>query len=218
MRLYHALMLTAMLAVSTSATAAGQEAEPDSNPYAATYVSRQPAPPGQPVAAQVYLGKDKLADYRRMLEDGYDLLGYSSFEAGDVAPELLTQQAQQVRADVALVYTEGVQRPQAKDARYKYFASYWTRLPPPLLGVHVQRDTQADEGEGGLEVLAVIKDSPAARAGLRQGDILLRMGDVQLMRPEQLADTARRYAGQAVDLDWKRDGAPMRHALTPGQP
>ena len=218
MRLPHALMLTVMLAVSMPPIAAGQEGEPDSNPYAGTYVSRQPAPPGQAAAAQIYLGKDKLADYQRMLEDGYDLLGYSSFEAGDVAPELLTQHARQVRADVALVYTEGVQRPQAKGARYKYFASYWTRLPPPLFGVHVQRDTQADEGVGGLEVLAVIKDSPAARAGLRQGDILLRMGEVQLMRPEQLAETARRYAGQAVDVDWKRDGAPMRHTLTLGRP
>ena len=209
------LLLTPLTAVA-DASELSTESPDVENPYAATYVSRMQAPPNRQVTAKVYRGKDKVADYQRLLEEGYDLLGYSSFEGGDVPPELLMQQAQRVNADVVLVYTKGVQRPQATGVRYEYFSSYWTKLPPPLLGLHVQRDKNADEGAGGLEVLAVINDSPAARAGLRQGDILLRLGDATLLNPEQLSSTAQRYAGQVVEVVWTRDGETMRKTLTPG--
>ena len=36
---------------------------------------------------KVLAGKDQIADYQRMQELGYELLGYSSFKAGHVPPE-----------------------------------------------------------------------------------------------------------------------------------
>lgn len=186
------------------------------NPYTATYVSHRPAPSGQQATAEIYAGRDKVKDYQRLLEDGYDLLGYSSFESGDVGPDKLAEQAGKLNADLVLVYTAGVERPQAAGARYEYFASYWTRLPPPLLGLHVQRDAAAEENAPGLEVLAVIKDSPAARAGLQQGDILMGLGEEKLQQSDQLGALAQRYAGKTVEISFVRMGARLRTPVTVG--
>lgn len=216
------------------------------NLYTKSYVSRNnPAVPLQPDPAgpKVYLGSEKDKDYQRMLEDGFDMLGYSSFEAAeDVSPDQLTEQARKVKADLVLVYTKltgnvpasvkiqqmreqarkaektqdannrGVELPE-EHALYSYFASYWVKLAPPLIGVHVTSSDQ-DDAVTGLKVFAVIKDSPAAKVALREGDILTRIGDVELTRPETLSQAAQRYAGQTVEIAWQRNGDANKAAIT----
>lgn len=229
------LPLVALFCLLFSATASGETDTPSDNPYASNYVSRMPAPAAQGEAGpRIFRGTDKDADYLRLLEQGYDLLGYSSFEAGDVAPERLVEQASALHADLALVYTQRIGRvpasvklDQAKAAArplkggaappatvsgeqpkfYEYYAAYWTKLPAPLLGVHVRRDGKLAKDARGLEVIAVIGDSPAAMAGLRRGDTLLQLGDVDLREPEALVEAARRYAGQRVAAVLDRDGS-----------
>jgi len=200
------------------------------NPFAKSFVKRDlPAAALQPDAAgpKVYRGEDQVVDYQRMLENGYDMLGQTEFLAGvDVPPALLEQHAKEVKADVALVYTRlagevpaGVQvqqlREQVKKGEnldtakvestdtYNYFASYWAKLRPPLLGVHVTGP--ADDGEtDGLRVIAVIHDSPADKAGILEGDILKRLGEVELKSPSSLTQAAQRYAGQKSNMDVQR--------------
>lgn len=226
------LPLVALLCLLVSATASGETNAPSDNPYASNYMSRMPGPPAQGEASpRILRGTDKEADYQRLLEQGYDLLGYSSFEAGEVAPERLVEQAGALRADLALVYTQRIGRvpasvklDQVKAAAregavpaaaapgeqakfYEYYAAFWTKLPAPLLGVHVRRDGELAMDARGLEVIAVIGDSPAAMAGLRRGDTLLQLGDVDLREPEALIEAARRYAGQRVAAVLDRDGS-----------
>ena len=200
------------------------------NPFAKSFIRRElPAVALQPEAAgpKVYRGEDQVNDYQRMLENGYDMLGYSEFLAGaDIPPALLEQHAGQVHADVALVYTRlagevpaSVQvqqlREQAKKGEspdiaeaeskdtYNYFASYWAKLRPPLLGVHVAGP--ADDGESdGLRVIAVIHDSPAEKAGILEDDVLKRLGEVALKSPSALSQAAQRYPGQKADMDVQR--------------
>lgn len=243
MRLTILLPLCALLAACAGAgttqpgTAAAQAVATD-NPYRNSYVSRLPIPT-EPRAAtpRVQRGTDKDADYQRLLEQGYDLLGYSAFEAGDVDPQRLNEQARALHADLTLVYTRrlanvpaSVRMDQAKTAAkaaskdaatstvklsgaqpafYEYYAAYWTRLPAPLLGVHVQRDSRLGRDVSGLEVIAVIQDSPAAAADIRKGDTLLRLGDVELRQPQAMLQAARRYAGQRVEVVLDRSGVAL---------
>lgn len=238
------LLLTFFLFACSSAGTPMQEPPP--NPYAKNYVSSMKAPTASTAATpQIYRGQDRIADYQTLLEDGYDLLGYSSFEAADVPPEKLTEQAKKVNADLALVYTTrsgevpaSVKLDQAKEKMakkqqekvspdapkgtlknfdreyYNYFASYWVKLPTPLLGVHVKQEKEAGFPEKGLEVIAVIKGSPAATAGLQKGDTLMRLGEMELSKPELLTQAAQRYAGQKTDLVVSRLGQEQHMTVT----
>lgn len=239
MRRIMPVLFSLALAACTSSGKPMQEPPP--NPYARNYVSLMASPASKDsMPPRIYRGRDREADYQSLLEDGYDMLGYSSFEAGDVPPDMLTRQAVQLHADLALVYTRqtgralpGVKLDQAKsgsgqvdpaapvgrlhhfqEAFYRYFASYWVRLPPPTLGVHVRRDSRAVETESGLDVIAVIKDSPAAAAGLQRGDTLLRLGEVELRKPETLTQAAQRYAGQSAELVFNRLGEEQHKTVT----
>jgi hypothetical protein len=204
------------------AEASGQAGE---NPFAKSFIKRDL--PGvvwqhDPQGPKVYRGEDQVDDYQRMLENGYDMLGYSEFmDSADVLPTLLEQHAREINADVALVYTRlagevpasvqvqqmreqaskgetpSVAEADSKDS-YKYFASYWAKLRPPLLGVHVMGPAEDSETDG-LKVIAVINDSPADKAGIRDGDVLKRLGDIALKSPAALTEAARNYAGQTVE-------------------
>ena len=198
------------------------------NPFAKAFVKRdlpalalQPDPSGP----KVYRGQEQVGDYQRMLENGYDMMGYSEFMAGeDVQPALLEQHAREINADLALVYTRlsgevpaSVQVQQMRErarsgqpageaesqVSYNYFASYWAKLAPPLLGVHVTASAEDSETDG-LQVIAVINESPADKAGLRNGDVLKRIGDVTLKSPVALSQAAQRYAGQTVNVYLQR--------------
>ena len=100
-----------------------------------------------------------------------------------------------------------------EQTNYKYYASYWAKLPTPLLGVHViklaKKETAEDEKAveyAGLKVLAVIKDSPAANAGLKRGDVLLKLANNQLNKPEELSNVVRQHQGQEVAVEFERNG------------
>lgn len=206
----------------------GQTAE---NPFAKAFISRnlqEAALQHEAGGPKVYRGEDQVDDNQRMLENGYDMLGYSEFIAGpDLSPDLVLQQAKSIHADMALIYARLAGevplsiklqqlRDQAKNAdgstsaapaqtSYTYFTSYWARLAPPVLGVHVMSPAE-DVASSGVEIIAVIKDSPAAKAGLRDGDILTRIGDMPLKNPLNLTEAARKYAGQKVNVTLMREG------------
>jgi S1-C subfamily serine protease len=83
------------------------------------------------------------------------------------------------------------------------------KLPPPLLGLHVQ-DHPSDDNKPGLTVLAVIKDSPAAAADLHKGDILLKIGDVEVKNGDMLIQAVHANAGKQVEITWLREDLLMQ--------
>jgi hypothetical protein len=232
------------------------------NPYADTFVSRdrpsvalKPDPDGP----KIYAGESKDDDYQRMLERGFDMIGYSSFEGIDVSPDALKAHAKNIKADAVLVYTERAAPPKqltvnmqqvrdkiaakkAKEAaenkvaevdkantenqaqptpeakpQYTYFASYWVRLQPPMIGVHVTGPTK-DADVKGLTIVAVVAGSPASNAGLKADDILTQIGDVVLDKPEALTKSAHLYAGQAANVNYVRNGTPAKTTITLNRP
>lgn len=97
---------------------------------------------------------------------------------------------------------------------YDYFASYWAKIPMPKFGVHIVKlqtvitDPGTDEVEKkevkGLKVLAVINESPAAIANILKGDDLLKIGDVDINKPDDLFTAVGQYVGQTVPVVLQR--------------
>jgi hypothetical protein len=188
---------------------------------------------------KIYVSNHKDDDNISMLEKGYDMMGTSGFEAGTVPADLALQHGRVIKADTVLVYTKygsaktaaskisaikesakkngGEADPndlQEEPTQYKYFASYWAKLPTPLLGVHIIKlipknldDDEKAAANNGLKILAVIKDSPADKAGLMRGDVLYKIGSTTLNKPEELSPAVRKLQGQTVPIEYERDGA-----------
>ncbi|MDG1821736.1 MAG: PDZ domain-containing protein, partial [Methylophilaceae bacterium] len=169
-----------------------------------------------------------------MLEDGYDMMGSSGFESGSIAPRLALEHAMSIKADVVLVYSKyaAKQSPFSKldmikeaakttgevDAEsmeveevYKYYASFWAKLPMPLLGLHVIKLKHKDKNSGafveddGLKVLAVIKGSTAFKAGLKRGDVLLSIAGTSVQTPAKLSQAVVKNKGKEVEITYTRD-------------
>jgi len=212
------------------------------NPYIKSYLSLdkptvalQPDPDGP----KLFRGNNKDTDNNRMLVKGFDMLGYSSFEAKEVKPEQALEQAKKLKADLVLVYTketagtpasvkiqqlrEQAMKAKSKPAQvaptvdnspvYTYYASYWVKIAPPVIGVHV-KGTGKDAKVDGLIVLAVVEGSPAFKASLKEGDMLTRIGDVELTNTQALSQVVKSYEGKTVDVEYVREGKSNKTVMT----
>lgn len=179
--------------------------------------------------ATLELGKDQEADTTRMLENGYDMIGTSEFVSAKIPAELAQAYGQKIKADYVLVYdkptslttnmvnldgTESgnkmmreANEENVKNEKTVHYASYWAKLPMPSFGVHVIKLVKAsvnpaEEGTAlpGLKIIAVIKDSPAAKANISTGDTLFKIGDVELEKADDLFAAVKRYQGQSVQV------------------
>lgn len=192
---------------------------------------------------KMYVSNHDDEDNISMLETGYDMIGSSGFEAGSITPDLALTHAKSIKADVVLVYskyaskksplsklalikeaakTTGEIEPEAMEDEesYQYYASYWAKLPMPLLGLHViklkhkAKDSDVVVTDEGLKILAVIKDSPAFKAGLTRGDVLLSLAGVALEQPQALSQVASKHKGKRVDIVYERNGQAMQTQTT----
>ncbi|MCI0461418.1 MAG: M6 family metalloprotease domain-containing protein [Gemmataceae bacterium] len=88
---------------------------------------------------------------------------------------------------------------------------------PGFLGIHV-----APDGEGRVKIDHVHPDSPAARAGLQEGDLLARVAGQPLRSPDDLKQhLGGKVVGDKLTLEVRRGDTPMEvtAALTaPSQP
>jgi len=109
--------------------------------------------------------------------------------------------------------------------QHYFYASYWAKLPMPLFGVHIIKlrkgGNDSDETDAeqihdlpGLKVIAAIKDSPAAKANIVRGDTLLKIGDVELTKPDDLFAAVKRYAGQTVPVQLQRNSGDVQVLVT----
>jgi hypothetical protein len=175
------------------------------------------------------IGENQEADTTRMLESGYDMMGTSEFVSTKIPAELAKDFGKKIKADSVLVFDKPTSlttnmvnldgtkngdkiikeanEANAKNEKTVHYASYWAKLPMPLLGVHVIKLVKAsanpsEEGvaEPGLKIIAVIKDSPAAKANIATGDTLLKIGDAALEQADDLFAAVKRYQGQTVEV------------------
>lgn len=245
------LLLATQLTAAESNTHV-QNVSPAENWYAKNYQAQNSGNLASLQAnpdTKMYAGNRKEDDDISMLENGYDLIGTSGFTAGDVPAEQALQHAKTLKADTVLVYSKygsaktassklqlikeaakagkelSEKDLETEPTHYNYYASYWAKLPAPLLGVHViklaKKQSQEDEKaveENGLKVIAVIKESAAAKANLQRGDVLIRLGDAVLEKPEQLVLAVKKYQGQTVPVVYERAGQTATVQVAINQP
>lgn len=184
-------------------------------------------------ATQLELRNNIEEDNVRMLENGYDMIGSSAFVSTKIPAELARLHGEYIKADTVLVYNKNVpiktkvlrldgnqETTKSSDKENKFtqqsqqtihYASYWAKLPMPLFGVHIIKLIPA-ENQGaakvadvkGLTIIAVIKQSPAAKASILKGDNLLKIGEMTLDKPDDLFAAVKRYAGQNVPVELHR--------------
>jgi Ca2+-binding EF-hand superfamily protein len=86
---------------------------------------------------------------------------------------------------------------------------------PGFVGMKLTFDDDAKT----VEVAEVIPDSPAAKAGLKSGDILLKVGDTEAKDAESVVKAVRATKpGDKLTLKIKRDGKEQEIKVTVGEP
>lgn len=206
---------------------------------------------------KLFRGNKEEDDSLKMLEDGYALIGYSSFNAGNVDENGAISQAKKVHASVVIIYskytntvsgTMPLALPDTQTSstsiygsahgsggyatysgnaytttygtkttyipysvrRSDYMATYWVKLKPPTFGTHLKElTTEARQQIGsnkGMLINAVIKGSPAFHADIFRGDVLRRIGSVEIYSSESFQEALTKYQGQSVPVVIYRNG------------
>ena len=93
-------------------------------------------------------------------------------------------------------------------------------LHSPMLGI----EAESLEGQlaqyfgaqdGGVLVRSVLKDSPAEKAGLKAGDVILRVDDIRVNSVADISARLRATSGKAVQLALMRERKEMTIPVTP---
>lgn len=85
-----------------------------------------------------------------------------------------------------------------------------------LLSIEV-KDYAGADGRKGVEVFGVDKEGPGAKAGIRPGDILLKLGDATFAGTSEFVEAALKSPpGQPVEVQLLRGGAQLSLPITPG--
>lgn len=80
-----------------------------------------------------------------------------------------------------------------------FFETWGNKLP--FLGVTTEK------AEDGAKITKITKGSAAEKAGLKEGDVITRLGDKKISNPEDLMDAVKKYKiKDDVTLNYKRDG------------
>lgn len=237
-----------------------------SNPFQQFYTGHTSASPelaGRIVAhggtVQLFRGGSPEEDMLAMFENGYVLLGYSSFNGPSASQAQVLGQATAIGAAVAVLYskysntisgtvplvlpaqpTTAVSNVQGSVIgpggyatytgtgtttlyggtttynipynvdRFDQFATFWAKGRPPVLGVFARDLSPAERAElernGGVTVMAVMRDSPAFNANLLRGDIILALNGVQVEGQQQFFGLLEPLAGTDVSLEIHRAG------------
>lgn len=75
----------------------------------------------------------------------------------------------------------------------------------------VPADTRiSQQGSREVTVSQVVGDSPAAKAGIRGGDVVVSIAGTEVTSASQFVNLTKQYKGQKVALVYSRDGQPSR--------
>ena len=91
---------------------------------------------------------------------------------------------------------------------YDFYASYWVKLPKPTFGTHfieLGKGENRQDAEG-VQVIAVIKGSAAAKAGILRNDSITSINGQKVTTPDELISLIRKHKGSEIDVGYMRNG------------
>ncbi|MGW4739803.1 S1C family serine protease [Nocardia xishanensis] len=81
------------------------------------------------------------------------------------------------------------------------------KMNHPVIGISARTKTVANEVMSGAAVADVAPNGPAAKAGIVEGDVIVRVGDREVTGPEELTVAVQsREIGETVNVQLIRDG------------
>ena len=93
-----------------------------------------------------------------------------------------------------------------ENVKYEINATYWVKLPKPTFGAHFIKLNSNAESINGVQIIAVIKGSPAAIAGILKNDSITSIAGVSVNKPEDLISAVRKNKGKLIEVGYLRGG------------
>lgn len=234
------------------------------NPYAQFYtdttggvdVSSIREIPSSGHAPELRQSRGQELDEIEMLEAGYALIGYSSFNGGDINSSSALRHGARVGADVVIVaqqysnsvsgtmpltlptsqttysnysgniygsggsanyYGSGTSTTYGTTTtyipytvhRFDYYATYWIKTRPGLLGIRIRELTndemrQVGSYGVGVAVYCVVRGTPAHAADIFRDDIIIRVADTEISSADSLGRELAARQGQPVEIELLR--------------
>jgi hypothetical protein len=169
---------------------------------------RAEPPPAEPEISE---GRSFAAEAKRLRAQSYMHIGTSHFRADDPeARAKAMRQGQRVGADRVIVYP-------AREG--ELMVAYYVRFKLPFGATF--RDLHADEKNrlgttGGVAIGSVVNNSPASRANLLTGDIVLKCDDEDITDRQDFQNRLRAKAGHPVTLTIVRNGERLQRVVRLG--
>jgi len=92
---------------------------------------------------------------------------------------------------------------------------YWIGVPVAAVDATLRSHLTALPAEAGLIVNDVVPDSPAAKAGVKKNDILVKLGDKPLKDSASMVEQVQAAGEKSVPLELFRAGKPITVTITP---
>jgi hypothetical protein len=167
------------------------------------------APP--PAAPEISEGKSLAADEKRLRAQSYMHIGTSHFAATDAdARAKAERQGKVVGADRVIFYP-----PNAGDVVVAYYVRFKLPFGATFRDLRPAEMSELGTG-GGVAIGQVIDDSPASRANLLTGDIVLKCDDKAIIDRADFQKRLREKAGHPVTLTIVRNGETIQRVVRLG--
>ncbi|MEA5421968.1 trypsin-like peptidase domain-containing protein [Synechococcus sp. CCY9202] len=104
----------------------------------------------------------------------------------------------------------------AREIASQLVQSGWVSHPMIGVGLEASRPGQGGSAAGGVRVVSVMPGGPAARVGIRQGDVIVVADGQPVTEPSQLVSVVERIGvGRPLNLRIDRQGRRLELDLTP---
>ena len=93
-----------------------------------------------------------------------------------------------------------------ENIKYEINATYWVKLPKPTFGAHFIKLNSGIEKINGVQIIAIIKGSPAEIAGILKNDSITSIAGVSVKKPDDLISAIRKNKGKLIEVGYLRGG------------
>jgi len=218
------LALAAMLLLAGCATGPGTVSSTSPKPLPPAETGNYQAEPGReaalvadlraappPAQPEISDGKSLASDEKRLRAQSYMHIGTSRFAATDSeAHAKAERQARNVGADRVIFYPAT-----AGDLVVAYYVRFKLPFGATFRDLRPAEMSELGTG-GGVAIGSVVDDSPASRANLLTGDIVLKCDDKAIVDRADFQSKLRAKAGHPVTLTIVRNGETIQRVVRLG--